>query len=69
MYSAKAIRILDSGKIRQNIIYVISTTSPVVKHGWTMQEYVAEEKYGITNLEIDETRAIDSETMGIINIK
>lgn len=69
MYSAKAIRILDSGKIRKNVIYVISTTSPAVKHGWPMQEYVAKEKYGITNLEIDETRAIDSETMEIISIK
>lgn len=69
MYSAKAIRISDSGKIRENIIYIMQTDSPVAKRGWTMQEYVAKEKYQVTNLEIDETRAIDSETMEIVNIK
>lgn len=74
MYSAKAIRILDTKedgdkRIRPNIIYIVDTgTCPVVGFGWTMQEYVAREKYGITNLEIDETRAIDSLTDRIINV-
>lgn len=74
MYSARAIRILDtkeggSKEIRPNIIYIVDTgTCPVVGFGWTMQESAAQEEYGITTLEIDETRAIDSLTDRIVNV-
>ena len=58
MYSAKAIRILShDGTIRAGLVYIKSTTSPVVRAGWTMQEDVARDKYGISDLSIDETCA------------
>lgn len=73
MYTAIAIRILDPEGIRANGVYIITTNSPLIKQypeqfGWTMQEDLASEKYGISDLQIDESKAINSHTFEIVSI-
>lgn len=59
MYTAKAIRVLDhNGMIRPGVISISETDCPNVGREWTMQEDMAAEKFGITELEIDETHAL-----------
>jgi activator of 2-hydroxyglutaryl-CoA dehydratase len=62
-YNAKAIRVLDldanDGKtVYENRIYIIQTNCPSVGYGRMMLEDYAKEKYGITDLQIDETKAV-----------
>jgi hypothetical protein len=70
MYSAKAIRVLTGGKVESGIVWIVdSGDCPTPCLHRRMHESAAREIYNITNLEIGETRAADSETLEIVNIK
>lgn len=69
MYSAKAIRVLTGGEIESGIVWIVDAGDcPNISRHWRMHESAAREVYHITNLEIDETQAIDSETMEIVSL-
>lgn len=86
MYWAKAIRMAygksaagtqfgqlfwrDERGVGIGVVRITETNHPEVREGWTMQEDVARDKYNITELEIDESRALASymEPPQIVNI-